>query len=276
MFARRAGEQHFLREFQSWTEYVDFAEKNARKNGASHLNGDDFAMASFDEAIKLARDGWKEGRDKIQFIASPVFDALSSRIPKRRVRLDVYGGSVLVGRYLAGMPDHFQRYKQTKHSQRGRGRRLLHIVYNQSTSGGISTDIMRARGGTVAALVQLLDYAGFVTELTLVDASLGFNYNMNLTWQLRVPVKRAGTLVDPSRIAFALSHPACLRRLAFGVMEGEKDFSDYGAPMEVTQWVEKGDIYIGSATYGDVQWSDEAHARSWIIDQLEAQGIELR
>lgn len=275
-FKQRKGEKAYLREFDTWTDFVTFARDNAKQRGGSHLNDDNFAGCTFDEAVNKALLGWQEGAEMITIVAAPIFDQLSSRIPKRQVRVDTVGGTVIVPRFLVGVPDHMMRYKQTRHSISGKGRRMIQIIYNQSTSGAISTEIMQARGATVAALVQLLEYAGFVTEVTLVDASRGFNYDKNLTWQMRVPLKRAGQLMDASRIAFGLSHPATLRRLAFGVMEGEPDFQSYGAPMEVTQWVEKGDIYIGAATYGQMQWQDADAARNWVVDQLIAQGIDLK
>ncbi len=274
----RKGEKHVLKVFDTWTDFVNFAEANANQLGPSHLNGDDFAGASFEEAIEYARIGWKHGVDQITMISTPIFKKISSRIPKRRIMNDIVGGTVVVGRYLTGMPDHMMRYKQTKQTRYGKGKKNLHIVFNQSASGIIPPGVLQARGAAVAALSQLLEFAGFTVDVTLVSAHRGFNFDKNLTWQMRVPLKRSGAVFDVSRLAYGLSHPSCLRRLTFGAIEGSDDYQSLGAPMEISQWVNDGDLYIGAAIANakGEDWKSEEWAMNWIIDRIEEQGIELK
>jgi len=88
-------------------------------------------------------------------------------------------------------------------------------------------------------------------------------------------IKEAGEPIDVDRIAFALAHPGCLRRLGFSIMEqASKKIqkaidtrSRYGQPAE---WKEPEDgIYIGKTS---LDGSEESRVE-WIKQQLADYGI---
>ena len=63
------------------------------------------------------------------------------------------------------------------------------------------------------------------------------------------PIKKAGIPMDIDRCAFAIIHPALLRRIMFRMMELDNDayeeFSDgYGCPADVPHHMRTGKIYF--------------------------------
>ena len=63
------------------------------------------------------------------------------------------------------------------------------------------------------------------------------------------PIKKAGIPMDIDRCAFAIIHPALLRRIMFRMMELDNDAYDifhygYGRPADVPQHMRTGKIYF--------------------------------
>jgi len=88
---------------------------------------------------------------------------------------------------------------------------------------------------------------------------------------------------NPKRWPLPSLTPPMLRRLLFSSWEtvprsALKTFrislgQGYGSVGEIAE--DRGDIYLPGANAGDSQWASVEAARSWVLRQLEAQGMQL-
>lgn len=270
----------------SWGTFVDMAE-NAPAAGCRSSRSNDMGAhwhgtSTFREAAALAREGWPEGEARVRGLSLAAFDKVSSMLERELPVYDVEGAEIDVARYLEGEPECWQRMESRV--TQGPGRRIVEIVYVCSASGGVSGEVMIARGAAAVALAELLEQAGHGVKITLVSSvASGYGGHGKEACEICIPIKAPDQPLDVSRVAFALAHPATFRRLVFAVEEtlppdivsayGFRGGGGYGArPFEAS---EHGDIYIGGAAYGHEQWTDPHRARAWIIEQLKAQGVAL-
>lgn len=270
------GKPDHLEYFSCWSDFVDKVEKNPHPLASISTPPEhrwDLGVG-LSGSTKLAREGWPEGEQHIKRLSLDLFDKVSSLIERDFPVYDIEGSEIDVARYLDGEPECWLRMET--HRTEGPGRRIVRLVYNASASAGINADVLLARGAAVAALIELLEFAGIGVELTVVDLA-----TFRLTTETRILVKPLEQPLDIPRIAYALAHPAMLRRSLFAISEqfpahiraGISIPGSYGAPAD-TQ--EQGDLYFGKSSLGDVQWSNPIVARAWIISQLKKQGVCLK
>jgi hypothetical protein len=227
------------------------------------------ANTSFDGAILLAEKGWPEGRDMMAAFASKL--DVSGMVAKPEIVYDVIGnGGIDMGRYMTGEPECMIDWLETDVPLHERiGGKIIHIVVNMAASAGISANIMQRRGAAVMALVDALEQAGKRVDITLVECCAEF--------QISIPIKSAEYQPQADQIAFALVHPAMLRRIGFSLTAqcGEGGLNcakgHYGVPSNNPH----GDLYIPSAYYGDDQWSSDTKALAWVKQILTEQGVTL-
>lgn len=280
--------------FDSWGEFLDYVSspfeehgKQACKRG-SHIkddsDGDWHGTRDFKGAIKLATDGWLEGIAKARKISEPMFNHVSHLIERVDPVFDVEGGSLDIGRYNAGDPEMFQRFENV--IVEAAGNRVIRMLYNVSASGGISGEVITAKGAAIASLIELLEYAGNRVEL-----SIGHTVEQNRedrekdkerTLDTIVVIKAADQPLDIGRIAFALANPACLRRLFFSNTEHAPSdififLPSYGYPSDFPKaTIAEYDIYCGKAGLWEPQWSDTSAAEAWILKTLAEQGVSIK
>lgn len=269
-------------DFDSWGPYVDLAEHGETNmplttQGSRESDRGGWAgTSSFEEALELVINGWPDGEKKTRMLSRGLFAHVSHLIERQNVIYDVEGNGIDVAKYLNNEPECWQRF-ETELTD-GPGHRLVRLMFNFSVSGGVSTNVIMARGAVIAALIELLEYAGHRVELTAIQSiQRGSNYG-----ELRVRVKEFSQNLDMGRVVFALAHPSMLRRLAFSVWERSLNGMErsklgigthYGFPCDSLG--DRGDIYVGKALLGAVQWEDEKQAERWIMDELKKQGVTL-
>lgn len=223
------------------------------------------ATKSWREAANLARDGWHEGVKRIGDLSRDLGEDIGEILPETSYYMDVSGFEPDVGAYLAGEPEHMIDYTTTP----GAGRHI-HIVVNLSAAARHSAETLMFRGLLAAGVVDAFEQMGHqVTLDAVMFTQQGGTYDR---FTMVSHVKRAGEPLDLERTAFALAHPAMLRRLAFAIMESIPDSNvrrgldvgfSYGTPKddpdEFMPGHEKPDLYIGSAN--DVESYDEVLER---------------
>lgn len=272
------------RYFDTWGDYLDYCEHAPRDDrrlspdnpstGEGSYQRKFSGVSSFKEAMNLALTGWEEGANRSKKLADPLFDRVSSLIEKPEIVYDVTGMQIDIGRYMDNEPECWQRYEYK--IDQGDGTRIIKMFYNVSASAGITKEVIEAKGAVASVMIELLEYAGNRVELYVGDAGVGGNYK----FENYVLLKKADQPLDMPRIAFAVSHPAMLRRLGFACieripLEWWNSFQyGYGHPEEMTQKDEY-DIYIGKSMLGAPQWTNEHEAQLWVIEQLKKQGIHL-
>lgn len=250
-------------DFQNFGELIDKATISPYSAEASRWNGN----ANHADAIKLARDGWQEGSAKIAKLANVITDKITSMIETQTIRYDVTGNDFDVALMLTDAPE----YWTTLETVEGSNNRMLRVIFNCGTSGDVGSEIMMAKGATIAALVAAFEIAEIRIQVDLFSrvALRGQSF------QVTARVKNADQPLDIDRLAFALAHPAMLRQLIFGLRKhnGMADEMLW-LPCEMKD-APKDAIYIGRSFSGEPQWTNETSAIEWIKDQLTAQGVHL-
>jgi hypothetical protein len=152
-----------------------------------------------------------------------------------------------IGRYVSGHPKPYMQKQQIEdETGDNKSGKIINIAFNMSASGEISGQEMFNKGATIAALIELLERAGKRVELKGRMSSTGHD-KAKPNFRYQVMIKEAGEPIDVDRIAFALAHPGCLRRLGFSIMEQASEKiqraigigewgSGYGMP---TEWQER-------------------------------------
>jgi hypothetical protein len=272
-------------EFDDWSEMLNFVRDskptsiyNESRDNEAWRNKwvcGDFEGGSFDGSLKLAREGWEFGAEKIQRLGLAHFEMLANKIEQFDPVQDTCGLYFDVGLVVQHIPECWQRIEITKID--GIGNKVIRINFNASVSAGISSDVMFARGAAVFALVELLELAGIRVELSCDMFCTKNVMNANQV-NVCVLVKPADQPIDAARLAYALAHGGMLRRLGFACYEtGPKNFqsSGYGMPTDSEVSKANADIYVGRGMLGEPKWESLESARAWILREIKNQGISI-
>lgn len=266
--------------FNSWNEFIEFGEKTPRhriykysREDSGYMGLEWYGNATYQQAKQYALEGWPEGTAMVSALTDALVDKVSSMIEKPNIQFDVEGTDFDMGLYLKGEPECWYRFV-TELSE-GSGR-VFKLVYNISASGSVSASTIRAKGATIAALVQCMELAGNRVELWLAGATSLEAYGEPVIEQYTL-LKSADQPIDMDRLSFALAHPSTLRRFNFAVRETYIQFMDivqsgYGCSVDCS---ERGDIYIPKSFAGEPYWSDPQSAIAWILKTLEQQGVKI-
>lgn len=160
-------------------------------------------------ALDLAQNGWTDGLG--------ITDMLTVDAPQAKRRYNsVAGGSVNVGRMLAGDPQHMIRRVQQPHHKN------IRMFVETIMWKGIGASIASFRALIVAGMIDLLEREGYRCELIAVTNS---NHSSIIRGkaQLAVRIKDANERLSLLDAAFALGHPSFSRRL---FMAAEASFDE--------------------------------------------------
>lgn len=271
----------------SWQEFVDRAgaPDTIADGSGRRRRDDDWAGATWDEALTLATNGWTVPlpeadvavtalREDIQVRAGGVL----SLVPV----WDVTGSEVDVAAYLAGVPECMIDWDPRALSSHGR-------VVTFLVPAGYSHTVPRAhvmnRGVALTALCSAIISAAHSVEVWSGYAG---------SWRVAgVPRDRycavarvisAGEPLDVARLLFAMAHPAMLRRLWFGVWDSAEASiaarmppNNYGVtvPCAVSDLPgERTDAYVfPPLVEGERQWQSPEAALAWCTAMFTTLGL---
>lgn len=207
------------RTFETLSDFLDYVivPAPASVEGTSRDEGDFYGPTGFDETVKLARTGWREGAEQSQAIRALVDEVVAdtTRVRSTSYGYDVNGEFLDVGRYLSGEPECFGL---TVPSGESTSSPVVKIVVNLAASAAISTRSIFARGAAVLAAIDILEGSGRRVEVWVAKG--GYVRGRHKKYiDIRVCVKRADHPLDSDRLAFLLCHASCLRRLFFAAQE---------------------------------------------------------
>jgi hypothetical protein len=203
-----------IMEFASVAELADTADLHAgyhRKNGSK----DEWAGASFNDSLRMAREGWSDELASAMEIAEnavTMADQEHMTESFNQPAWDVTGAQVDVGAYLAGTPECMIDYPLSTTSKVGR---VITLVASSIISTMISTDTLIKRGRVITALALALARMGHAIEIW--SDSVGTKDGKTLIQ--RTLVKGVNDELDPAAIMFALGHPAFHRQLVLGTRD---------------------------------------------------------
>lgn len=274
----------YTMEFLSWGSFVDKAEQGHstmtmdRRSSYKKEEGrysDWYKTPNMQEALRLAREGWPEG---VKLMLRKM-DIIQSQIPlkqlvKAMVMQQVGPGTIDMNRYKMGHPQPWVTWQPQDDSTQGQGK-VVTILYNITASAGVSTDAMFEKGATICILTDLLEKAGRRVEIKLVMATK-YYHGKGIT--TKIMVKKASDPLDADRLAFALAHASCFRRLGFSIWEQSPESylkaldigGTYGRCHDIS---EDGCINILSSDLAS-SYAEE-NQLDWLKKQLEEQGMNM-
>lgn len=269
--------------YASWHEFIAATRKPSEMPDSARSSKDDsFARRGFNgcslaTAHKMADEGWLEGAERARKFATSITDALGGMIERVEVNYDIEGHSVDIGRYVDNEPECWQKFEVDLIQQPAV--KLIRIVVNVSASGGVSTRVIERRGAVVAAMVELLEYAGNRCEVVMSETCTGGGVRLVTL----ATIKQFSEPLDMPKIAYALGHPSTLRVHHFSMMETELNAhersalhvgSGYGMPADVPD-EHRGDIYLPKMGSWEAQWDNEHSAVTWVLARLKEFGVHI-
>lgn len=266
--------------YDSWRDFIAASRMPSAMSDsarASKSERADFNGCSLADAHKMAEEGWLEGAENARRFSSALCEAIGAQIDRTVINYDVEGHNIDVARYLDNEPECWQKFDVERVQQPAV--KYLRVVVNVTASGGISARTIMGRGSVVAALVELLEFAGNRVEVVMAESCSGGGTDLVTL----ATIKRFDEPIDMPMIAYALAHPSTLRVHHFSLMETQLDSRDrdrlhvgtgYGMPSDVPL-EHRGDLYLGRMMYGESQWTDAVSAKQWVREQLKGFGVTL-
>jgi hypothetical protein len=280
--------------FESGAAYAEEANKRADKaagesqSAPKSWNGN----VTFDEAVRMGRDGWPEGRDRVTQLTGNLVASIAGRICREEWVTDCEGSYVDLGLFVAREPEYWVRPEEV-YSETGSARRHVRILYNGTVSAGVDPDVIEARGAAIAALADLLELAGNAVTVDLVftvdDGQIEERKRGKTQF---IALKPATERADLGKLMFWLAHPSALRRLGFAYWEGyntadrdawgfwsHRGYGHLTTGPFVDEHEPKPDVYIGQGYIGTPEgrgrWTDIDATRRWLESTLAELGVRL-
>lgn len=269
------------RHLEGWDEFLAISARSDGSSGSSHESEGRSGWretATFEDAVKLARNGWPEGAERLADLTARLEGRLQNRASVKLPGYSVVGPGVLdMGRYLMGHPEPYMVWQDSDESQDINPDRVLRILCNGTANAGAGSEVIWNRGAAAAVIADLAESQGVRVEIELVFANQSYSGSYS---KFYIPLKRAQDHVPAELLAFALAHPSSLRRLMFGVWETltatERAAllvgSSYGTAMDVEP---DGAIYMPAVMGHDYNFGSAETTAAWIIQTLKTHGIEV-
>lgn len=270
-----------LLEFDSMDEFLTESKKKHDPKGASSKPKDKYGggfynSASYDEAWQLAYDGWTTVRPKVDQTLEGVREKLKDLINPVETRVhDIIGYEPDIDRFVSGEIECMWDSMMIEAPHAGR---VFTVLLDNSLSSSQDKDEILKRGAAVIALIEAFQMFGFELEIWVEHTVSDWGSDFHTTL---VRVNRAGDRPDINAIMFPLGNPDWLRRLIFGLEEGEPDEvkskfgfngSGYGCPRQGAHMTDR----VGASIAISLEAPDGRMVSDpvkWILDQLRAQGV---
>jgi hypothetical protein len=277
-----------IRYYRSFSEALDLAD-NAPPSDASssHATGSYYTREwsgtdAWPEALKLAREGWKEGAAKAMPMVNSITASVAARVVQETVITQDYPNSLgfSVPALLSGTPDYWYAFNPQASDTRNSPQIKLSISLCQS--GGVPAKVMEMKGAALAAIANALELSGKSVQ---IQADYTTSRNGGYISDVII-IKNYGEPLDLTQIIFAIGHAASLRRIGFSMWEqspqairsqvGVQSFGGYGMPTDCKE-ESRGSIHIPSSYLydGDVDWNNRGSVEKWISAKLESCGVTL-
>jgi hypothetical protein len=184
--------------------------------------------AGYHGALKLARDGWREGAQALKsaLVRLPALD------PAPALVYDTDGIQADIGRVCAGVPECMLR--PSPEALEG-STQVITLAVAINASGGTGARYMANYGTAIARYIDELEAQGHQVEVIAAICSEVSGMRVAHTWM----VKAAGDTVSLATLAFSIGHPAAFRRFGFALRERldkalVKPSAGYGYSVDLT------------------------------------------
>ncbi len=165
------------------------------------------------DAFDIARNGWADGVE----LARELHELLIGQHAKeRRRKHSIAGGSVNIGRMLAGNPAHMISRPKRE------GKKIITLFVEGFMSSGIDAENAVIRAALIGAITDILEMNGYSCEIVSITTAVTVR-GYQPAYQVATTLKIAGEALNLNDVIFALGHPAYFRRLVFGCVGSDND-----------------------------------------------------
>lgn len=223
--------------------------------------------ASWEDTLRLAAEGWREGAEKVGKLVFQITDRVASRSVAPAIHHDVCGDFVDVGRFCEGAPECMVSFHEVESQAKGK---VVKVAVNLAMHFSMSATEAFQRGAIAIALCDALERAGRTVEIVGAFLTCGDNGLSRPLFAVAVTLKRAGDMIDADRLAFMLCHPAVARRISFALRELQSDAlrakigNSYGYSGTLDAEDASADVVI-----------PQNPSEEWILEELRRQGVEI-
>ena len=218
-FDRLGNDGTVYRDFDSVDAFARVANRGKGGQGrdmpwtsAGARGRDRFSGGTFNGAVKMARgDGWTAALPEID--ATRIQGDGAGR--DFEIVYDVSGADVDMGRLMSGEPDCMSEALLTAPRSP-----VVSVLVPFGFNCNVDESAMRKRGAVVAAVLEWSRATGVTVEVWAVKAGSSGGKNAQ-RYAYSVFVGDSRGAYNPAVVAYAVGHPTMLRRLSFGVQDGE-------------------------------------------------------
>ncbi len=218
--------EYCTRQLSGISEVIDIAEQinsqpEGERSNCASINGEySFTHTnSLEEAIKLCKYGWPEGRERVLKAMANlgIEDGLANLGQVIEYQHETAGDEPDIDRYLAGDPENMINY----YLDESTAGRIVKLLVNVSQPSYMNPDIIMRRGIAIVAAVETAAAAGYGVQLEAAEHTVSRYDGQSLEY--RIPLAQAGEYLNIDTVTFAITHPSFLRRLVFTLNENESD-----------------------------------------------------
>lgn len=208
----------------SWHDFLAAAQAPETIKGDGRHARDQWAGGSWEEALRLAVDGWPVPLADTHVSVATLREraGLGTSVTTLEPAWDVTGSEVDIGAYLAGVPECMVDAVPRQTSRRGR---IVAFLVPACYSNKTPHALIQNRGIALATLCSAIIAAGHGVEIWSGFVGLLGDDRIHAVAR----VVSAGEPLDLGRLIFAVAHPLMLRRLWFAVWDAEDP--------ELAEWV---------------------------------------
>lgn len=230
--SRRSPPRSVLREYDSFDDYLaavlDAAPEWKGRRSSEDKDASFHGTRDFSQAVRLVREGWPEGRDRL-IEGMEAAALVTPSLPMDSRRMDVAGAYPVAALAACGDPMSMVDPGDLSAAKRP----VVRLAFSFSYSCGKRAQEVEDYGSALLSWIDRIEESGRSVEVMachLASAS-GWRFGSSIV------VKRAGEPLEIDRVAFVVGHPAFLRRIHFRAYEreGADGFEDafaggYGMP----------------------------------------------
>lgn len=249
--------------FADYTSFIDYASgRPARYSWKDETPDAWFRDGGYTSSLELARNGWAEGRGKMQAFADRLSAQTRALRPEPCYAI-VGEGGIDIGAALAGVPECMIDWRDSETINDSAAGPVLKIVVDVAVSSEIDAERIVTRGAAILALIDVLEDAGRRVELEAI-------FYCRTKREICIPLKAADRALQADQIAYALAHPAFMRRfchLAFG----SPAYPEHQTGIDA-------DLYFGPMSTRERSyetWRSAESTLQWLREKIADYGISV-
>lgn len=198
---------------ESWIRHIDSLDRSKAWDpcgwdSSGAYNANFYGTNSMEEALKLGKEGWKDGAEAVERARAKIKSLRPTRT--KNIKYNMVGAIPCVPRAVAG---NLLNMREPA-SALSKKRPVLTIISNMSCLGGVEQKAMTNRAAVVATLIDEIEASGFACEIITSAMSYACS-NRSFRMCHSIMLKRSDQPVDLFRMAFGLGHASMFRRMVF-------------------------------------------------------------